>query len=206
MWSRRQALDPRACSLLSSCDVVAVTVQVPSNLHLYCECETPFPPGCVDPCFAAPSHLNLTVSEDGKLGQSFRFVAVSSSIHILNSCDSVTAPFRAALPSGCQPQVYRRDGTLLTTSNPARGGEIITLYAVRLGKTSPLVPEGIASPASTVPIGRLAVQVGIMLYAGLVPGFAGLYQVNVRLPDSLPDGVKSRGPDAPNFNLTRAVR
>jgi uncharacterized protein (TIGR03437 family) len=82
----------------------------------------------------------------------------------------------------------------ITRQDPARGGEVIVLYATGLGQTSPRTypNELVEYPA---PIDRLwdfRVQLGdrelphtAVEYAGTVAGFAGLYQINLKLPDVL---------------------
>ena len=87
------------------------------------------------------------------------------------------------------------DGSLISPAAPARGGEIVVLYAAGLGHTVPDIQPGfIVSTAATI---LAAAQLSIILdgdacascsvyYAGVTPGFAGLYQINVRLPDKLP--------------------
>jgi uncharacterized protein (TIGR03437 family) len=93
----------------------------------------------------------------------------------------------------------RPDGSVITRDAPARGGEVIILYATGLGATDPRVPMGqIATQAA--PIVRMSefrVWLGAaelpresVLYAGVTPGFAGLFQINVRLP-----GVIGRNPE-----------
>ena len=84
------------------------------------------------------------------------------------------------------------DGSLITMDAPARGGEIITLYASGLGATSPDLPV-LGAPTVAQLIQRFdeirvvvngaAVEQGNITYAGVTPGSAGLYQVNVRLPE-----------------------
>jgi uncharacterized protein (TIGR03437 family) len=87
------------------------------------------------------------------------------------------------------------DGSLITTSAPARGGEIVVLYAAGLGRTIPDTSSGalpsVAAFAACfsqmqVLLNGAAVPVPNLYYAGVAPGFAGLYQINVRLPDSIP--------------------
>jgi len=87
------------------------------------------------------------------------------------------------------------DGSLVSSSAPAQASEVIVLYAVGLGRTSPDVPSGhIVSTATSI---LYASQLQILLngnpcpsssiyYAGLTTGFAGLYQINLLLPDVLP--------------------
>jgi uncharacterized protein (TIGR03437 family) len=89
------------------------------------------------------------------------------------------------------------DGSLITADKPSAPGELIVVYATGLGKlqTTPQPVEiphyssPLANPgALKVMVGGRAVDAGRVLYAGLTPGCAGLYQINFRLPDdSLPD-------------------
>jgi uncharacterized protein (TIGR03437 family) len=86
------------------------------------------------------------------------------------------------------------DGSLITPDAPAAPGEIIVIYAVGLGRTVPdLLPGQIATRAQPiqhlkdmqVQLNGNALDASMVLYAGTTPGFAGLYQVNVRLPGEL---------------------
>jgi uncharacterized protein (TIGR03437 family) len=89
--------------------------------------------------------------------------------------------------------VAKADGTqfLNTSSSPASTGDALVIYCAGLGAVNPPVPEGMPGPSSplshtansvNVTVGGQAAQV---LYAGLAPGFAGLYQVNVILPPGI---------------------
>lgn len=84
--------------------------------------------------------------------------------------------------------------TLAEPGTPARTGEAIVIYGTGLGPVSQPVAAGAPSPASpvastvspvTVTAGGKAAQV---LFAGLTPGFAGLYQVNAILAGDTPTG------------------
>jgi uncharacterized protein (TIGR03437 family) len=72
---------------------------------------------------------------------------------------------------------------------PARAGEVITLYGIGFGAVSPTTPAGtIASQLASV-ANDVTVQIGgspaTVQYAGLAPGFVGLYQFNVQVPSLL---------------------
>jgi uncharacterized protein (TIGR03437 family) len=79
---------------------------------------------------------------------------------------------------------------------PAQPGEVITLYGTGFGDTNPSVTTGqLAAGAAalvnpiTVTIGGTTLSAQDVLYAGLSPGsINGLYQFNVRVPTSTPDG------------------
>lgn len=85
-------------------------------------------------------------------------------------------------------------GALLTSAAPAGPGEIVILYAAGLGRVNPDTTSGrlaisaatiLALPQLQILLAGLAVPAQNILYAGLAPGYAGLYQINLRLPDTL---------------------
>jgi uncharacterized protein (TIGR03437 family) len=77
-------------------------------------------------------------------------------------------------------------------ARPAHGGDVILLYGTGFGPTQRNVQPG-ELPASAdslvnsvgVRIGGLALASSDILYAGTAPGFAGLVQINVRIPNGL---------------------
>jgi uncharacterized protein (TIGR03437 family) len=84
-------------------------------------------------------------------------------------------------------------------SHPAKLGDTLTIYALGLGLTDQNVADGAASPTSplaNVPVSYFTigggfdypVQDGAILFAGLAPGFVGLYQINMTIPMDAPVG------------------
>ena len=91
-------------------------------------------------------------------------------------------------------------------TQPASKGDVLTIYAIGLGPTSPTVAAGQPAPAAE-PLARLTStptvvfttnqipQVNVYVtpdqvaYAGLSPNYAGLYQVNVAIPQACPSGT-----------------
>lgn len=78
---------------------------------------------------------------------------------------------------------------------PAKPGDYVALYATGLGLTDPQVPPGVFAGGATQVSFPLSVMLngtilapGDVLYAGAAPGFAGLYQINIRVPADAPDG------------------
>lgn len=95
----------------------------------------------------------------------------------------------------------RQDTSLIWLEKPARPGDFVVVYATGMGRTIPELPSGqIAATAS--PIVRFAdfrifldgvpIPRDHVLYAGLTPGTAGLYQVNFRLPRDTPENPEIR--------------
>lgn len=86
------------------------------------------------------------------------------------------------------------DSTLNSASNPAARGSIVVLYATGEGQTQPAGVTGklATSPPPTpvlapvVTIGGLPAEI---VFAGAAPGFAGLLQINVRIPDAAAPGA-----------------
>lgn len=89
----------------------------------------------------------------------------------------------------------RLDGSLVKPENPAMRKEMVILFATGLGPTNPDTPyrELARGPA---PLARLAdfrlllneeaVARQQILYAGAAPQFAGLYQINLAVPEDAP--------------------
>jgi uncharacterized protein (TIGR03437 family) len=78
------------------------------------------------------------------------------------------------------------------TFRPAVAGDILTIYGIGFGKTgSGPMPGSIPSSADSVPpgysvtIGGTAVSAS---YVGVTPTIAGLYQVNVTIPEGIAPG------------------
>ena len=79
-------------------------------------------------------------------------------------------------------------------SEPARSGGAISIYCTGLGATDPTVPSGQPAPAGPPATVRTPVTVLIggqsaaVSFAGLAPGFVGLYQVNAEVPAGVTPG------------------
>ncbi len=97
---------------------------------------------------------------------------------------------------------HAASGALITPDNPAQGGETISLYVTGLGTVTPTIADGALGPVSPLSssdvynAGNLTIffndyvedsvgNPGTIAYAGLVPGLAGLYQINVQVPDGV---------------------
>jgi uncharacterized protein (TIGR03437 family) len=79
-------------------------------------------------------------------------------------------------------------------ARPAKIGEFISIYCTGLGDVTNRPGLGSQSPSNplartllmpTVTIGGVTATVA---FSGLAPGYVGLYQVNVQVPDTAPTG------------------
>ncbi len=79
---------------------------------------------------------------------------------------------------------------LITDQNPAKAGDVLTLFLTGLGAVEPASLTGRAATSVTATRERTTATLGgaalEVLFAGLAPNFVGLNQVNVTLPASLP--------------------
>jgi minor extracellular serine protease Vpr len=83
---------------------------------------------------------------------------------------------------------------LASAAAPAHAGDTIVLYCAGLGGVSPAVADGAAPGqqlSNTVSTAQLTVggKSAHVAFAGLAPGFAGLYQVNAVVPSGVQAGA-----------------
>ena len=87
-------------------------------------------------------------------------------------------------------------------SRPVKKGEFISIYCTGLGDVRRRPGLGQPSPSNplsttlTTPDVTIGTASATVLFSGLAPGFVGLYQVNVQIPDTAPSG------DTVNVSLT----
>jgi len=144
--------------------------------------------------YVSPDQINLLIPSDARPGAA-KLQLVLDGV----GGDPITITLQPAAPALFQWErnaiAIHPDGTLLTPTAPGRPGEWIVLFATGLGSTAPAGEYG-KIPTRAAPLRDSAkfrvlldgapVQAERVAYAGVAPGFAGLYQINVHLPDVLP--------------------
>jgi uncharacterized protein (TIGR03437 family) len=90
--------------------------------------------------------------------------------------------------------IRNANGQLVGADNPVSPGDVIILYTTGLGPVTVDVPDGVPGPSDPLadtqdPFDALVNNEPCqVLFSGLAPGFTGLYQLNLVLPDDLPPG------------------
>jgi len=139
-----------------------------------------------------PANVNgnatMTLFTPGGISNNFYF-------SILPAAPSIFRTGMAGPETGLAT-IFRNDnGQLITPTNPIHPGDIIIIYATGMGRTSPFVDSGmpaLANPLSNTVISATVTLGGVplnVLYAGLVPGEVGVYQVNAWIPSGVPEGM-----------------
>jgi uncharacterized protein (TIGR03437 family) len=144
--------------------------------------------------YISPTQINFLIPSILTPGPSDVLVAIDG-LHGADIAIQITAAAPAFFLLDAQHLIATRpDGTVITPEAPATPGDIVVLYLTGLGAVVPplndrQVPDtarwiqNIASLQIT--LDSVAVDPTAILYAGVAPGFAGLYQVNLLLPSNV---------------------
>ena len=147
--------------------------------------------------YASPTQVNFQIP--------FEVTSSTATLTLTRSDDgakqSVQLPMKPAHPGiytasgdgkGAPIAVHASTG-LVTAASPASRGEWLVLYANGLGPVNPSVASGAAPSGISVTVNPVSVSVGgidaEVYYAGLAPGYVGLYQINFRVPPTAPAGA-----------------
>ncbi|MBK9169252.1 MAG: hypothetical protein IPM24_17570 [Bryobacterales bacterium] len=130
-----------------------------------------------------PGQVTVRVQRDGTAGPAVRIPLAE------------TAPAAFQLDATTVIATHP-DGSLIDGTHPAEPGGAAVLYVTGLGRTDPdQVPGALALYPARI-VAERSVRIlfdgepladDSVFYAGVTPGFAGLYQINFWLPDALPE-------------------
>jgi uncharacterized protein (TIGR03437 family) len=146
--------------------------------------------------YVSPGQINVQIPFELKSSEQYQV--------IVNANGALTPPQPIQLtqanpgldtfPDGSLVAVHASDGTLISATSPAQRGEYVVLFLLGLGATDNPVTTGDSSSGTV--LARVTVPPTITMnsnpvpisFAGLTPGFVGLYQVNTQIPDNQPGG------------------
>jgi len=163
--------------------------------------------------FIAGVQAPLLFSSDGQVNALIPYgIQVNAGQQmVISRGDSLSVP-QALTMAAASPGIFTTDGsgkgqgdifvahsdftqTLADAQHPATAGDFIVIYCSGLGEVAPLVPTGSPAPLDhlTSTVNPVTVTIGgvnaPVQFAGLTPGFAGLYQVNAMVPQGVAPGA-----------------
>jgi uncharacterized protein (TIGR03437 family) len=151
--------------------------------------------------YASPFRVDVQVP--------FKLAPTGTTSSIVVTSSGGTSPSAPVSVTSAAPGVYvngtggpgpavatNQDGSLNSALKPAAKGSIVIFYASGLGAVSPPLTEGQVPPDS--PLSNVVAPVGAFIggvpaavqFAGLAPGFPGLYQLNIQVPLTAPSGAQ----------------
>jgi adhesin/invasin len=184
--------------------------------------------------YMAPGQTNFQMPSNAPVGTQRIAVRVADTGELVSGGSLFVAAagpglFTIGQTGSGQGAATNQDFTVNSSSNPALSGSTVTLYGTGQGQVSPAVLDGQPAPSgplsNTVAVPTsdaktcqnnqpsVCVQVGNTFgnisYSGLAPGFIGLWQINVALPQgvtgsAVPVRVVING--TPSNTVTIAVR
>ncbi len=145
--------------------------------------------------YASEGQVNAIVPYDVPVNTTQQLVVING--------DAISVP-QVVVIANAQPAVFllgtdaavlavkpTGEGFLVDANHPASVGDVLVIYCAGLGAVDPPAPDGQAASADPLSRTTNAVTLTIdgvpaeVLFAGLAPGFAGLYQVNAYVPEGV---------------------
>jgi len=146
--------------------------------------------------YTSPGQINFFVPYE-LAGQTTATIAVSTAAGVAEATGVPIAPVAPGLflvDAGSDAAAVHLDGRLVSAAAPATGGEVLEIFATGLGPISNAPADGAPASLTTLAFDRLATHAIVggvdakTIFAGLAPGFTGLYQLDVVVPEGLPSG------------------
>jgi hypothetical protein len=177
------------------CPTTQITIQIPPVRV----CIIPGKVACGS--FGAPPLLVLKVQAHGVVGPDMPLHGLVYLPHLLNTCDRIFGP-----PGGaCNPVITHADGSIVSAGSPAKVGEEVVIYAVGLEAISTFLETLVFGyridpdpPATTFYVPQEVNSV----YTSAVPGFVGLFQINIVIPPMPTQTFNCQGATSNNATIS----
>ena len=184
--------------------------------------------------YLGPAQSNFQVPSNAPLGTTRIAVRTADTAELIAGGPMVVAAVSPGLYTMTQDgkgqaAAVNQDNTINSASNAALRGSVISLYGTGQGQVSPAVPDGFPAPLSplsntvTVPTSdaktcvnsqpsmcvAIGSSFGTVQFSGLAPGYVGLWQVNVLIPQDVTPGnvnVRILIDGTPSNTVSIAVR
>lgn len=156
--------------------------------------------------FVSPGQINVVVPFFTESIAQIQVINNNKSSNTVTQFVGATSAGVFTIPEGGifdAAALHAADFTLVSDSSPAQAGETVAVYVAGLGTVTPAAQDG-AAGLGTAPYNQtvslpqvyLADSAGnfpqaTVSFAGLAPGFAGLYQINFTVPTGLASGLTS---------------
>jgi uncharacterized protein (TIGR03437 family) len=145
--------------------------------------------------YVSSGQINAQIPVDLIPGQQYQALVVANNAYTMpiNINIAAVTPGIARLANG-QVIAQHADFSLVTEDAPAHPGEYLVAYLAGMGLTDTPVSTGAQAPSSPLAAVSASPSVAIdgesapVLFAGLTPGFIGLYQINFQVPSDAKSG------------------
>ena len=142
-------------------------------------------------CYVSPKQINFLLPSDN--------ASTTAQVQVRNPAGmSTQVPITVTANA---PQLFTVDGKYVLGAHangtslgkaPAAPGETVVVYGTGLGPTNPaLIPGQVPTEAASLvrlPVVTIGGAGATVISAGVLPGTAGVYQINVQVPANTPDG------------------
>jgi uncharacterized protein (TIGR03437 family) len=154
--------------------------------------------------YISPTQINAVAPDVGSGSMQVTVTTPSGTSAAVNAASNPLMPAFFLWPGSQAVATHAADGSWSVkngtfagaTTVPAKPGEYVVLWGTGFGPTTPAITPGQQTPSGQIYVTSNTVTATVngapaVVYgstAALAPGFAGLYQVAVQIPDNAPDG------------------
>jgi uncharacterized protein (TIGR03437 family) len=164
--------------------------------------------------FVSPGQVNAQVPFELTAGQPYEVIVNANGA--LTTPQTIQAgtvsPGIAEYASGYAIAQHVANSSLITDASPAMPGEYVVVYLAGMGPTNVPVASGAVSPTSplaqTTDVPTITLNgeaVTNVLFSGLTPTLAGLYQIDLQVPANAPNGDLTLVVNQPGFQGTPVI-